>query len=235
MGAHPVGESKRTESMGRDEVLAVDTFAGRVQVRWAPDAPATAFGQLAFFIEFLRTAGLYEAWRETVPLSYTSGNAPAVADVVGTWFLSALAGHRRYAHVSAIRHVGVSPGLLGMAKVVSEDALRRALLKMDAEAGKCWQQQALLRAVQPLLKRAWWGIIDTTVKPLYGHQEGAEVGFNPHKPGRPSHSYHSYLMAGTRLVLEVEVQAGNKTASKYSAPGLHALLARLPRRSRPCD
>ena len=26
-----------------------------------------------------------------------------------------------------------------------------------------------------------------TIKPLYGHQEGAEVGYNPHKPARPSH------------------------------------------------
>ena len=55
-----MGESKRTEFKGLDEVLAVDTFGGRVQVRWAPNAPATPFGQLAFFIEFLRSAGLYE-------------------------------------------------------------------------------------------------------------------------------------------------------------------------------
>jgi hypothetical protein len=70
--AHPIGESKQTESKGVDKALAVDTFGGRVQVRWAPNAPATPFGQLAFFIEFLRTAGLYEALRETRPLSYTS-------------------------------------------------------------------------------------------------------------------------------------------------------------------
>ena len=224
-----MGESKKRVLGELDAVLAVDTFGGRVQVRWSPGAPATPFGQLAFFIEFLRTSGLYESWRETSPLSYSSGNAPSVADVLGTWFLSALAGHRRYAHVSGIRHDGVSPGLLGMGKVVSEDGLRRALLKMDGDTGQQWQQQALLRAVQPLLQRGWVLDIDTTVKPLYGHQEGAEVGFNPHKPGRPSHSYHSYLMAGTRLVLDVDVQPGNKTASRYSAPGLQRLLGRLSR------
>jgi len=41
--------------------------------------------------------------------------------------LSILSGHRRYAHVTAIRFDGVNPGLLGMNKVISEDALRRAL------------------------------------------------------------------------------------------------------------
>jgi Transposase DDE domain group 1 len=224
-----MGEQKRVLAQGIKAALSVDTFGGRVQVRWEPGAAATPFGQLAFFIEFLQTSGLFEQWRKTAPLQYSSGNAPAVNDVLGTWFLAALAGHWRYAHVSAIRHDGVSPGLLGMDKVVSEDALRRALERIDSAAGAHWQQAALQQALAPLLTRAWVLDIDTTVKPLYGHQEAAVVGYNPHKPGRPSHSYHSYLMAGLRLVLDVEVQAGNATHSHYSAPGLHALLDRLPR------
>ena len=48
------------------------------------------------------------------------------------------------------------------------------------------------------------------MKPLYGHQEGAEVGYNPHKPGRPSHSLHTYVMANLRLVLDVEVRGGKQ-------------------------
>ena len=61
------------------------------------------------------------------------------------------------------------------------------------------------------------------------------LGYNPHKPGRPSHTYHSYFIANLRLVLDVEVQPGNQHHSKYSAPGLWALLeqigrARWPRR-----
>ncbi|EGV20624.1 hypothetical protein [Thiocapsa marina] len=70
---------------------------------------------------------------------------------------------------------------------------------------------------------------DVTVKPLYGHQEGAVKGYNPHKPGRPSHTDHIYFVAGLRLILDVEVLDGNQTASKYSVPGLWELLARLPR------
>ncbi|MBA0083814.1 MAG: transposase, partial [Acidobacteria bacterium Pan2503] len=65
---------------------------------------------------------------------------------------------------------------------------------------------------------------DTTVKPLYGHQEGAVVSYNPHKPGRPSHSFHCYILANLRLVLAVEVQAGNAHTSKHAAPTLWKLL-----------
>jgi hypothetical protein len=69
--------------------------------------------------------------------------------------------------------------------------------------------------------------VDTTVKPLYGHQQGAVVGYNPTKPGRPSHTYHSYILANLRLILDVEVQSGNQHAAKHSTPGLWALLDRL--------
>ena len=121
----------------------------------------------------------------------------------------------------------VNPPLLGMAKVVSEDAVRRALSKIEEEAGRAWLQEQLDYCTRPLLREPWILDVDTTVKPLYGHQEGAVVGYNPKKPGRPSHTYHSYMLANLRLVLEVEVQAGNQHAAKHSAPGLWTLLDRL--------
>ncbi len=75
--------------------------------------------------------------------------------------------------------------------------------------------------------------MDATVKPLYGHQEQAVLGYNPGKPGRPSHVYHCYFMAAIRLVVEVEVQAGNRTASQYAQPGLWAWLDTRPREQWP--
>ena len=75
--------------------------------------------------------------------------------------------------------------------------------------------------------------MDVTVKPLYGKQEDAVIGYNPHKPGRPSHTYHTYMIANLRLILDVEVQAGNQSASSYTAPGLWSLLDRIPQEHRP--
>ena len=85
------------------------------------------------------------------------------------------------------------------------------------------------QCLEPLLAEASILDVDTTVKPLYGRQEGAVVGCNPKKPGRPSHCYHTYSMAGTRLVFDVDVCAGDQHASKHCAPGLWALLGRTPR------
>jgi len=122
----------------------------------------------------------------------------------------------------------VLPELLDMSKIVSEDAVRRGFAAIEEQAGANWLRGHLDHCVEPLLSEPWILDVDTTVKPLYGHQEGAEVGYNPKKPGRPSHCYHTYSMAGTRLVLDVDVSAGDEHTSNHSAPGLWALLDRTP-------
>ena len=82
--------------------------------------------------------------------------------------------------------------------------MRRGLAKIDEAAGLAWLQTHLDYCASPLLSEPWVLDIDSTIKPLYGQQEGAMVGYNPQKPGRPSHCYHTYLMANLRLVLGVD-------------------------------
>lgn len=231
-----MGESKRKRLRAQNEPLSTDTVqtaGGRIQVRWEAESAATPMGQLAYFIEFLTLTNLWPRWYETCPLTYSSPNAPGVVDVLGTWLLSILSGHRRYAHVTSIRCDGVNPGLLGMKKVISEDALRRALHAIPEDKGVAWLDEHLRNSTTPLLDTPWILDIDTTVKPLYGKQESAVVSYNPKKPGRPSHSYHSYLIAGLRLVLGVEVKAGNEHSGSETLPGLLKMLDELPVHQRP--
>ena len=109
------------------------------------------------------------------PLHYTSPNAPAKRDVLGTVLLSVLAGHWRYAHMTALRCDPVNPPRLGMNEVVSEDAVRRGLDKIEEVAGLAWLEGHLDYSTRPLLSQPWILDIDTTVKALYGHQKGAAV------------------------------------------------------------
>ncbi len=88
-------------------------------------------------------------------------------------------------------------------------------------------------SVLPLLAAPWVLDTDVTVKPLSGKQKGALLGYNPHKPGRPSHAYHSDQMAGLRLMLSVTVAAGNQSHANTTLPGLIELIERLPRAKRP--
>src|ERR1700741_5190716 len=224
----PMGDQPVVEQISAGPVGA-DTFAGRIHVEWDNSAPVTPLGQMPFFIEFVKQGGLFDGLVADCPLHYTSPNAPSKRDVLGTTFLSVLAGHWRYAHMTTVRCDPVNPPLLGMTQVVSEDAVRRGPDKIDEDAGQTWLQGHLDYTTRPLLSEPWILDIDSTIKPLYGHQEGAMVGYNPQKPGRPSHCYYTYLMANLRLVLGVDVQPGDEHTPKHGQAGLWSLLHRVGR------
>lgn len=211
----------------------VETPGGRMEVCWEPEATATAQAQLAFFAEFLTASGVYEDWVRACPLHYASNNACEVRDVLGTWFLSILAGHNRYAHVTGLRGDRVSQQILGMEKMVSEDTLRRALGRISEDASRRWLPPQLLASVGPALAQPWILDIDTTIKTLYGKQQGAAIGYNPHKPGRPSHTLHTYFVSHLRLVLDVVLHSGKEHAARHTLPGLSELLDRLKPHERP--
>lgn len=97
-------------------------------------------------------------------VEYRSGNAPDKCDVLGTLMLGLLAGHRR--HITALRGDLVAAQALGMNKVVSEDALRRALERMDEAASTAWMRPALQHSVREALDKPWVLDIDATIKPM---------------------------------------------------------------------
>jgi hypothetical protein len=230
---HPEGEVEKAGPVAESENCTVDTYAGKLRIRWDDSAAVTAMGQMPVFIDFLKTSGLWDSFVADCPLRYTSPNAPSQVDVLGTLLMSVLAGQSRYAHITGLRGDGVNPELLGMRKVMSEDSARRAFKQAPPEETLQWLRRHLRQTYEPLLEHAWVMDLDSTVKPLYGKQEKAVKGYNPTKPGRPSHVVHTYLIAKLRLVLGAEVQAGNEAASSHAQPGFWAYFDTLSRASRP--
>src|SRR5713101_9607217 len=135
---HPEGERPTAGLAPPEGITSVDTFAGKIQMKWMPEAAVSSLGLMPFFIEFLKTSGRFDEWVEECPLQYTSPNAPRKRDVLGTVLLAVLAGHWRYAHINALRCDPVNPPLLGMTQVVSEDAVRRGFDKIEEQAGLDW-------------------------------------------------------------------------------------------------
>jgi len=162
--AHPSGAEK--QELTKSEPSAVDTFGGKAFIRWDPDASVTGFGPAAYFIDFLKTNGLWEGWVEDCPLHDKSPNAPPKEDILGTVMLSVLAGHKRYAHITTVGSDSVLPQLLGMKRVRSEDAVRRAFQQGEEETYTAWTRKHLGATYEPLLNEPWILDMDATVKPL---------------------------------------------------------------------
>jgi hypothetical protein len=226
---HPLGEQLPVEANAPTGPRTLDTFAGPVKVEWDRSSPFTPLGQFVYFIEFLKASGRLDALMSDCPLIYTSPNAPQVRDVIGTWILSILAGHKRYAHITALRCDDVLRELMGLSRIASEDSVRRGLQAIPEAEGLRWLQGHIDQCTLPLLAEKYIIDIDVTVKPLYGHQEGAVVSYNAKKPGRPSHVHQTYMLAGLRLVMGVETAPGNEHTGAHAVVGLWKLLDGIPR------
>lgn len=211
----------------------VTTFAGKMEIEWDHESEVSPIGQLGFFIQYLKTGGLFENFVTECPLHYTSNNAPKKVDILGSGLLSILTGQKRYAHIERLRGDTLSAKLIGMKKIMSSDAVRRAFKDVDEKQSEQWLFKNLQKTYMPLLQEKWILDLDVSVKVLYGKQEGAVKGYNPEKPGRPSHTVHSYFIGEIKLGLDSEIQAGNHTAGSYSCPKLWRLLESFGEKQRP--
>lgn len=221
------------EESGSDSSFILDSFDGKMDVQWEDDSPVTPYGNLSFFIEYLKISGLFDALVSDFPLNLTSNSSSKPRDLIGTVMLSILSGHKRYAHITSLRNDKVNPTLLGMSKICSEDSIRRCCKKLEEEKSLSWIKNHLDFCYRPLLSEDWILDVDTTVKCLYGKQEGSVVGYNPTKPGRPSHTYHTYMIANLRIILGVDVLPGNQNHSSHTLPYLFDFLDKLSKPMQP--
>jgi hypothetical protein len=206
---------------------------GRYYIQWDDQSKTTSMGGIVFFAQYLNASGLFDRLCEDVPLEYSSNNAPKNRDVLGTLLLSILNGHRRYEHISTLRNDKVGCELLGLSKIVSEDSVRRALERGSEEDWDGWLTKNERAVYEALLYEDYIADIDSTVKPIYGEQEGAENGYNPRKPGRPSHNFHSLFVGSIRIVLNADVLPGKKHSGSHGMPGVWQTIDSLPPKCRP--
>ena len=211
----------------------IPAFGGRLDVSWNPGSQVTQWGGLAYFTSYLKTSGLFDRLVEDAPFRYSSPNAPEVRDVVGTAVLAIVCGFTRYVHINRLRNDTVLAELLGLGRIVCEDSVRRALKSADARELDAWLARHERDVFDKLLPYQYVLDVDSTVKPVFGHQEGAELGYNPQKPGRPSHNFHSYFIGSVRISLGVDVQPGKRHSGGCGMPRLWEIVDALPPEKRP--
>jgi hypothetical protein len=197
-----------------EEGFAFPTAGGMVRLSVTQDT-LTPYGGLVPWAAYTRHLGIIERLAEDCPVKRSSPNASPVYDILQSHVLTALTDGRRFSHIERLREDPTIPELFGMESVVSSDTVRRFMRTIDPVTGAEWigrHAQPLWRALPDPMIADW----DSTVQPKYGHQEGAEVGYNPGKPGRRSLHPLLAVIAGTRLCPAYRFRSGDTvTATQW--------------------
>jgi hypothetical protein len=203
---HPAGEGD----------FVFPTAGGNVALRTTQDA-LTPYGGLVPWAAFARHTGIVERLAATCPVRRTSPNAKPVHDILHSFLLTALVDGRRFTHVERLREDPTVTTLFGLRSVVGDDTIKRLFASIDEGAGTAWVAQAsapIWSALPDRLILDW----DSTVQTKYGHQQGAEIGYNPTKPGRRSFHPLVAVGAGTRLCVAYRFRPGDTvTATQWQA------------------
>ncbi len=118
-----------------------------------------------------------------------SNNQISAVDVMLGWFYGLALGAQRFEHFTRYRCDRLLGELLGMERFASPDTIRRLFLQFDyrrvTEVSERLMRFSLSR-MRPIMLGHTVDL-DSTVFCRYGQQQGSLRGYNPHKPGRPSH------------------------------------------------
>jgi len=184
--------------------------------------PASAFGGLPLTLaKLLEVIGFREWVEQSIPIVETSPNAKGIYGKVLGLFLTVLAGGRRFSHwvswghgAEVLRQAFGVEWLPGSVSVLTRFFARIDGPRLAEQLGEKLRAFAW-RTVE------WAGVqeadlnFDSSVLVRYGHQQGARKGYNPKRPGRPSHHpLLAFLSTGQVLNL------WNRSGDSHSANGM---------------
>lgn len=140
-----------------------------------------------------------------------SNNQIRAVDVMLSWFYGLALGAERFEHFTRYRRDRLLGELLGMERFGSPDTLRRLFLRFNyrqvTEVSERLMGFSLAR-MRPVLMGHTLDL-DSTVLCRYGQQQGSLKGYNPEKPGRPSHHPLVAFLAEGRRLLWAVLRSGN--------------------------
>lgn len=160
-----------------------------------------------------------------------SNNQISSVDVMLSWFYGLALGAERFEHFTRYRRDRLLGELLGVERFCSPDTLRRLFLRFNYREVTEVSERLMgysLASMRPILLGHTLDL-DSTVLCRYGEQEGSLKGYNPHKPGRPSHHPLVAFLAEGRRLLWAVLRSGNSGSANGCVEFLRQALTVLPK------
>lgn len=191
----------------------------------------THFGGLVLFQRFCQKLQLRRRLQRRVKISQRNAHYLA-ADLLLALIYAVAVGVRRLNKTELLQYNGAFLDLLGLNHFPNQTTLRRFLQRLSPQNIR---QLVVLHdrlrtqfLIRPTVPSSLILDLDSVVLTLYGHQQGAQVGYNPKKKGRRSYhpalcfeAYHQEFWHGS-------LRPGNTSANTGVLFFLQRCLAKIP-------
>jgi hypothetical protein len=189
------------------------TVPQREPLEWRfSDKSVSAWGGMRLVSQLLEKIGFRSALRSS-PLPVGGSNrASDPAQLMESFLVTVWIGGHRFCDTAAVRFDGVMNEIFGWDAVPSVSTFTRFFGRFS---------QAHVDEIFGQLNRWFWSQVtparrtidlDSTVLTRYGRQQGSQIGYNPHKRGKPSHHPLMAFVADLRMVLHGWMRPGKTTA-----------------------
>jgi hypothetical protein len=228
---------------GKSKKRSARTSAGKVQIQQGAKG-LTAQAGLIPVVKFLQKHGLVSLIGSTIKHSRGATALYDAADVMFLSIIGIIGGARAMRGIVTVWADSVLARVAGWVSIPDETTLGRVLRTFkqshinDMETlvhrmrGKIWRDA--LRSGKNTVGAMNCFVVDcdSTEKTVYGQQQGATKGYNPHKRGAVS--YHPLLAfcAVTKEILQGWFRCGNAYTSNGIVDFTKQLLAHLPNKTR---
>ena len=195
------------------------------------DTHLSHFGGLVLLQRFCQSLQLRRRLQRQVKISQRNADY-APADLLLALMYALIAGLRRINKTQLLQYNGAFLDLLGLDRFPDETTLRRFLQRLPPQAIRQlvslhdWLRAQFL--VRPKAPSSLIFDLDSVVLTLYGHQQGARLGYNPKKRGR--RSYHPALCfeAHRQEFWHGSLRPGNTSANTGVVFFLQYCLSKVP-------
>jgi len=179
----------------------------------------TQYTGLSPIMKYLKRAKLPKGFNELFPTMMHNSTKFSNVQVLLSVVLASLSGVHRLKRIAHFTRDTLVMKLLGLEKGLNKDVIS-VRLKQLGQRGSINLQEYISKWQKPWIESVIGETItldaDSTVQTVYGNQEGAAKGYNPHKKG--AKSYHPLLVFSGELKLVLN--SWFRTGSAYTSNGI---------------
>ena len=197
------------------------------------EKPITGWGGLVVISRWFCKVGVKEVVEETFGAFDPGSNRGYKPwELIVSFIVAIYMGANRVAQIDLLRWDAPVRGMFALTRVPSASSLLRFFRKFNLRHVSVlmpeWNRRMMERARGQFRASGETVDLDSSVFERYGEQEGSKKGYNPRKPGRPSHHPIFAVAAGAKWVLHLWLRGGDTVSASRAVDFIRETLNNKP-------